>query len=79
VRAGEAGLVDSGTHATAYLGGDDDLIARPSERFERGAGEPLAFTFGVDVGRVDEIDAGVERGANNRLRLPFILPPLSHC
>ena len=56
----------------AELGGDDDSCRRlPSAR-------PrifLAVAFIVDVGGIEEVDAGVERGVDHAARLRFIDAP----
>ncbi len=49
------------------LRGHDQLIAWPRERSQRRADELLRFALRVAVGRVDEVHAGVERGADHGL------------
>jgi hypothetical protein len=69
VAAGQADLVHSGSGPAADLGRDDDLVARPLERGERRADMPLRFSLRIDVRRVDEVHAGVERRPDERLGL----------
>ena len=60
VAARQADRVRSGADATAHLGGDDDVFARDIEIAQRLADNPLRLAIGIDVGRVDEIDAGLQ-------------------
>ena len=46
-------------HHAGGLGGDDDLVARQFQRFERMADQRLGLAERVDIGGVDEVDAGV--------------------
>ncbi len=58
--AREAGAVDIGPHAAVDLRGEDDRVAR-GHFLEQLADDLFAGAVGVDVGGVEEIDAGVER------------------
>ena len=49
------------------LGGDDHVLARHLQVLQRLAGDLLRHAAGVDVGGVDEVDAGVERLADQAL------------
>ena len=51
-------------HAAANLGGDDDVLALDSEIAQGLADLNLGLAFGIDVGRVDEIDARFERAGD---------------
>src|SRR5262249_39810494 len=62
-------LVRSGAGAAADLGGDDHLLARPRQRGQRAAEEALGLALRVHVGGVEEVHAGVERGADEALDL----------
>ena len=46
-------------HHAGGLGGDDDLVARQFQRFERMADQRLGLAERVDIGGVDEVDAGL--------------------
>ena len=61
--AGDAGLVAVLVEGEAELGGDDDLVA---DRLERLADELLVVERAVDLGGVEEGDAAVDRGAQER-------------
>ncbi len=43
---------------------DDDVLARHLEVLQRLAGDDLRLAVGVDVGGIDEIDARIERTAD---------------
>ena len=58
--AREAGAVRVGPHAAVDLGGEHDRIAR-GHFLEQLADDFFAGAIGVDVGGVEEVDAGVER------------------
>ena len=58
--------VGARAHAAVHLGGDDDLVAR-GHREQRPAGDLFAGAGRVDVGGVEEVDAGVERLPEERL------------
>ena len=49
-------------HLTVQLCGQDDVVAPAGERL---ADDLLRFAGGVDVGRVDEVEAGVEGGMDD--------------
>jgi len=53
-----APLILVGPHLVVELGGENDVVASSAQR---GADDLFAFAERVDVGRVDEIDAAVER------------------
>src|SRR4029077_20148950 len=57
------------------LGRDDDVLARYLQVAERLAGDLFGAAVGVDVGGVDEVDAGIERAADDALR--FLLLKLA--
>ena len=51
-------------HAAANLGRDDDVLALDAEIAQGLADLNLGLAFGIDVGRVDEIDARFERAGD---------------
>jgi len=54
--------VPSAARIVAELRGEDDAVAAPLEQL---AEEALAVAVAVDVGRVEEVDAGVEGGVDD--------------
>ena len=62
VAAGGADVVAAGAGAAEDLGGDDDFVAGDVEVFEGLAEGLFALALGVDVGGVEEVDAGVDGG-----------------
>ena len=62
VSAGGSDVVAAGAGAAVDLGGDDDVCARDVEVFEGAAEGDFGLAFGVDVGGVDEVDAGFDGG-----------------
>ena len=54
--------------AAAHLGGDDHVFARDLQIAQRLAEHDLGLAFRIDVGGVDEVDAGVERALDQRRR-----------
>ena len=68
VLAGEA-LVVGPLAAPEELGGDDDVGAAPSEVADGLAHDLLGAAVGVDLGVVEEVDAGVAAGLQQRLGL----------
>ena len=64
VQPRQANLIDAFAHAPTHFGREDDVVTacaeRPSQKRFRLAG-------GVHVGRVDEIDAAIERPMNERV------------
>ena len=64
-------------HGAVHLGREDDLVATtvPLERLAR---DLLALAEGVDVGGVEEVDAGVEGAVDNRVRLFGLGTPAEH-
>ncbi|NYH16597.1 hypothetical protein GGD41_003825 [Paraburkholderia bryophila] len=55
-----------------HLGRHDDFVARHLEVFQRLAGDLFGQAARVDVGRVDEVDARVERPADQPLRVGLL-------
>src|SRR6185437_10076315 len=55
-----------------YFGRHYDLLARHLEILQRLTGDLLGQTARIDVGRVDEIDARVERPADQPLRVALL-------
>ena len=49
------------------LGRDDDALARHLQVLQRLADDLFGAAVGVDVGGVDEVDAGIERAADDAL------------
>src|SRR6185312_10800050 len=60
------------------LGRDDDALARDLEVLQRLPGDLFRAAAGIDVGGVDEVDAGVERAADDALGL-LLLQPANLC
>ena len=54
------------------LGGDDDAVARHLQVLQRLAGDLLRAAAGVHVGGVDEVDAGVDRAADDAFRVALL-------
>ena len=48
-----------------HLGGDDDVRTLDAEVPQRLAEQALGLTEGIDIGRVEEIDAGGDRVADD--------------
>ena len=63
-----AALVGSVAHRVVHLGRQDDLIAA-AVFLERATDDPFALAGVVDVRRVDEIDARLERAVNDADRV----------
>jgi hypothetical protein len=61
VAARKPDLIRARPHAAAHLRGDHELFARAIEGLQRLPHEPLAVALRVHVGRVDEVDASVQR------------------
>ena len=59
VAAAVAHVVGAFAHHAVHLGGEDDVVAL-AVALERLAGDLLAAAAAVDVGGVEEVDAGVE-------------------
>ena len=66
VMAGEPGVVGTVAHGEARLGGDQDVLAPALEDL---AHDLLGTPGGVDVRRVDQVDAGLERLVDQGTRL----------
>ena len=60
VSAGGADVVGARAHAAEDFGGDDDVFAGDVEVAEGLAEGLFALALGVDVGCVEEVDAGVD-------------------
>jgi hypothetical protein len=63
VAARQPGVVDALADPAAHLGRDHQVAAPHAEPAQRLADQPLALALVVDVGGVEEVDAGVERRA----------------
>ena len=72
VLAGESATVLARHGLHAYLGREHVLLARAEELREQAPGQHLALAAVVDVRRVEEGDASLDGGADDRLRL--VLP-----
>ena len=57
-------IVAARTHAAEYLGRENDVLAGDVQILEGLAECLFAFAFGVDIGGVEEIDAGVDGSLN---------------
>ncbi len=66
--ARQADGVRAGAGAAAHFGGDDHVLARDLEIAQRLAEQHLGLALGIDVGGVDEIDAGFQRAGDERGR-----------
>ena len=66
-------------HTVEELGGEDDLVALAGLR-ERLAHDLFGLPVGVDVGGVDEVDAGVDSAVDDpdRVVVVFIAPVAEH-
>jgi hypothetical protein len=64
VAARVAAVVGAGAGLAEHLGRDDDALARDLQVLQRLAGDGLRDAAGIDVGHVDEVDAGVDRLAH---------------
>jgi hypothetical protein len=73
--AREAGGVGVFAHGAVELGGDHHLVA-PGKLAHRAAQELFAGAVGVDVGGVEEVDAGLEGLAVQRAAALFVHGPL---
>jgi hypothetical protein len=62
VPARGADVVAAGADATEGLGGEDDVFADDAEVLEGGPEDGLGEALGVNIGGIDEVDAGVEGG-----------------
>ena len=66
--AGQAGAVRARPHPAVHLGGEHDLV--PAGEFpQRTPGDLLAGPVAVDVGAIEEVDAGLDRPPDERARL----------
>ncbi len=69
VQARQPDVVRALPHPSPYLGGDDDVLAPTGER---AAQDLLRVARRVDIGRVEEVDASIERPVNQRVRCGLI-------
>jgi hypothetical protein len=72
VAAGCAYVVAAGSGAAEGLGGNDDVFTGDVEVLERLAEHGLGLAVGVDVGGVDEVDAGVDGGLDEVIDLLLV-------
>ena len=84
VAAREADGIRPRPHAAAHLGRDDDVLALDAEIAQRLADLNLGLAFGIDVGRIDEIDARFERagdelGGGGLIERPDVAPERRRC
>src|SRR6185295_13397367 len=63
--ARQPGAVRTGSHATVHLCGDHNLFAA-REFGERAADDLLRGAVGIDVGGIEEVDAGLDGLADDR-------------
>ena len=75
VTARGAARVRTVAHRPEHLGRDHDIVAGDAEVPDRLAEDALALAAGIDIGGVDEVDAGGERGLHQRVGL--FLPKLA--
>jgi hypothetical protein len=59
VSARQADGIGSGPHSSPHLGSDDHIVSRDAEILDGVAQDPLRLAFGVNIGRVEEINAGI--------------------
>jgi hypothetical protein len=59
----QADGIGAGPHPAAYLGGDDHIAARDAEVLDGAPQNSLGLAFRIDIGGVDEINAGIDRKA----------------
>ena len=65
VAARRAAVVGALADGAEGLGGEHEVGARAAGIGQRPAGDLLRQAFGIDVGGVDEVDAGVERAGDD--------------
>ncbi|MEJ0007843.1 MAG: hypothetical protein WDM77_16120 [Steroidobacteraceae bacterium] len=65
VFAREAALVGSWAHGLEDLGGDHRIVAFDSESRQRLAEDEFAFSIGVHISRIEEIDAQFQRAPHD--------------
>ncbi len=65
--ARRAHIVPSRPHPAVNLGRQDDVLASDAEILEGLAESPFGLASGVDVGRVEEIDPGIDAGFDERI------------
>ena len=75
--ARETLVVDVIAHLPVDLGGDDHVLTLHAEMPEKIAGDLLAFSQGIDVRRVEEVDARLECAFDKGLCLFFVQDPLT--
>ena len=76
VIARQAARIDAFCATVAeHLGGDHDVFARYLQVFQRLTGDDFRAAVRIDVGRVDEVDAGLD-GAGDEL-VSFGLPQIT--
>jgi hypothetical protein len=76
VLARQPALVRAAAHDAMHLGGDHDFIAR-GERAQRPARDLFADADRIDVGGVEEVDAGLEGLADERQARGFVEHPVA--
>ena len=64
-------------HGVEDFGGDDELFAAGLELAQELAGDALALAEGVDVGGVEEVDAGFDGALDDGARFIFFQHPLA--
>jgi hypothetical protein len=72
VTAGCADIVATGANTAEDLGGNDNVFASDVQILERLSERPFAFAFGVNVGGVEEIDTGLDRGLDEFIRARLV-------
>jgi hypothetical protein len=60
--SGGAYVVTAGPDATEYLRRENDILSSDAEILEGLAQALFAFTFGIDIGRVEQVNAGIDAG-----------------
>jgi hypothetical protein len=58
--ARQADGVGSRSGSSPHFGGDDHILARDAEILDGATQDPLRLAFRVDIGRVEEIDPGID-------------------
>ena len=75
VSAREADGIGARAHPSPDLGRDHHVLARDAELLEAAAEEPLGLALGVDIGGIEEIDAAVDRRAQQPGHLALVELP----
>src|SRR5512138_3002934 len=75
--AGQAPVVRVVAHGLVDLRGDDHILAWDAGFLEQLACDPFAFAQGIDIGRIEEVDAGLQGTLDEGPRLLLLEHPLT--